>query len=57
MRYPAIGKPVAPAADNLQRMLKNTPPPASLPRKRETRRGRKHWIPAGVYPALDTGQE
>ena len=27
----------------------------SLPRKRESRFSRRYWIPAGVYPVLDTG--
>jgi hypothetical protein len=40
----------------ISRMLKKSIA-MSLPRRRESRRPCKNWIPAGVYPDKKSGQE
>ena len=43
--------------DKFSHFIVLEPKSLSFPRKRESRKAWKDWIPAGVYPVLDTGQE
>jgi hypothetical protein len=45
----------SPKAKWFSRLLKN-PKSLSLPRKRESRKAWKYWIPAGVYPDENRGR-